>query len=76
MRTSQLRTYLRCEPAAVEYLPHWTQHIRSLALFGVETHGFFSAPSTPRDVIALISFGNGADLETVTVCKATRSSRI
>lgn len=67
MRTFQLRTYhLRTEEAAAEYLPHWIRHIQSLALFGVETHGFFAAPSVPKDVVALISFGEGADPDKVT----------
>ncbi len=67
MRKYQLRTYhLRTEEAAVAYLPHWIQHIKSLKLFGVEAHAFFSAPSSPRDVIALISFDEQADPEGVT----------
>ena len=67
MRQFELRTYHLCaEEAAVAYLPHWIRHIDSLKLFGVETHAFFSAPSAPRDVVAIISFAEDADPEAVT----------
>ena len=67
MRTFELRTYhLRTEEAAATYLPYWKLHIESLRLVGVETHAFFSAPSEPRSVIALISFDEHADPEAVT----------
>ena len=67
MRNCQLRTYrLQTEEAAATYLPRWKLHIESLKLVGVETHAFFSAPSEPRSVIALISFGDQADPEAVT----------
>ena len=67
MRKFQLRTYhLQTEAAASAYLPRWVQHVKSLKLSGVETHAFFSTPSAPRDVIALISFGEHADPEVVT----------
>ena len=67
MRTFQLRTYrLQTEEAAIAYLPHWKLHIESLKLFGVETHAFFSAPSTPRNVVALLSFGEHDEPEEVT----------
>ena len=67
MRTYQLRTYrLRTEEAAAIYLPHWVLHVRSLKLCGVETHAFFSVPSAPRNVVALISFDEHADPEAVT----------
>lgn len=67
MRKYQLRTYrLRTKEAAAVYLPHWVLHTRSLKLFGVETHAFFSVPSAPQTVIALISFDEHADPETVT----------
>lgn len=67
MRTYQLRTYrLKTKEAAKAYLPHWVLHIDSLKLFGVETHAFFSSPSAPQNVVALISFGEGIDLEAVT----------
>ncbi len=66
MRTYQLRTYrLRTEEAAATYLPHWISHVKSLKLFGVETHAFFSVPSVPRNVVALISFGEHADPQVV-----------
>lgn len=67
MRTFQLGTHhLRTDEAAAEYLPHWVKHIESPSLFGVGTHVFFSSTSTPRDVIALISFAEGDDPEAVT----------
>lgn len=67
MRTYQLRTYrLRTEQAAAIYLPHWIAHTKSLKLLGVETHAFFSVPLVPRNVVALISFGENADPESVT----------
>ena len=67
MRKYQLRTYrLKTEEAAAEYLPHWKLHVRSLQLLGVETHAFFSAPSAPKTVVALISFGEHDDPELVT----------
>lgn len=67
MRKFQLRTYrLRTEEAAAAYLPHWVLHVKSLKLFGVETHAFFSAPSAPQNVVALISFGEQTDPEVVT----------
>lgn len=67
MRKFQLRTYrLRTEEATAVYLPHWVLHVKSLKLFGVETHAFFSAPLAPRTVVALISFGEQADPEAVT----------
>ena len=67
MRKFQLRTYhLRTEEAAAAYLPHWVLHVKSMKLFGVETHAFFSAPSAPRTVLALISFGENVDPEVVT----------
>jgi hypothetical protein len=51
MRKYQLRTYrLRTEEAATDYLPHWQAHVKSLMLFSVETHTFFSVPSAPQDV--------------------------
>lgn len=67
MRQYELRTYhLRTEEAAIAYLPHWVRHVKSLKFFGVETHAFFSAPSAPRDVVAIISFAEHADPEAVT----------
>ena len=67
MRMYQLRTYrLRTEEAAAIYLPHWVLHVTSLKLFGVDTHGFFSVPSAPQTVVALISFDEHADHEAVT----------
>lgn len=67
MRKFQIRTYhLRTEEAAAAYLPHWQLHVKSLKLFGVETHAFFSAPAAPQIVVALISFGEHADPEVVT----------
>ena len=67
MRKFELRTYhLRTEEAAINYLPHWVHHIKSLKLFGVETHAFFSAPAAPQDVVAIISFAENADPEAVT----------
>ena len=67
MRQYQLRTYrLKTEEAAVNYLPHWKLHIRSLQLQGVETHAFFSVPSAPENVVALISFDEHVDPEVVT----------
>lgn len=67
MRTFQLRAYrLRSEEAAAAYLPHWELHVESLRLVGVETHAFFSTLSAPRNVVALISFGENADPEVVT----------
>ena len=67
MRKYQLRTYrLRTAEAAAIYLPHWVRHVSSLKIFGVETHAFFSVPSAPQTVVALISFGERADPETVT----------
>ena len=67
MRTFQLRTYcLKTEEATIAYLPHWKLHIESLKFLGVETHAFFSVPSAPRDVVALISFGEQDDPEEVT----------
>ena len=67
MRKFELRTYrLRTEKAAAIYLPHWKLHIESLKRFGVETHAFFSVPSEPRNVVALISFSEQVDPETVT----------
>ena len=67
MRNYQLRTYrLRTEEAAADYLPHWGPHVRSLKLYGVETHAFFSVPSAPQTVIALISFEEHVDPEVIT----------
>ena len=67
MRTYQLRTYrFRTEEAAAIYLPHWVLNVRSLKLYGVETHAFFSVPSAPRNVVALISFDEHADPDAVT----------
>ena len=67
MRKYQLRTYrLRTAEAAAIYLPHWVLHVESLKLFGVETHAFFSVPSAPQTVVALISFDEHADPEAVT----------
>ena len=67
MRKFELRTYhLRTDEAAVTYLPHWKLHIKSLKRFGVETHAFFSSPSAPRDVVALISFAENVNPEIVT----------
>ena len=67
MRMYQLRTYrLRTEQAAAIYLPRWERHVKSLKLFGVETHAFFSVPSAPQTVVALISFDEHADPDTVT----------
>ena len=37
-----------------------------MKLFGVETHAFFSVPSAPQTVVALISFDEHADPEAVT----------
>ena len=66
MRQFQFRTYhLRTEKAATAYMPHWPLHVKSLKLFGVETHAFFRAPSSPRDVVALISYGEHDDTELV-----------
>jgi hypothetical protein len=49
MRNYQLRTYrLRTEKATADYLPHWESHIRSVKLYGVGTHAFFSLPSAPQ----------------------------
>ena len=47
-------------------MPHWPSHIKSPAVFGVQTHGFFSDLSNPRNVVALISFDEHADPEAVT----------
>ncbi len=67
MRQYQLRTYcLKTKEAAADYLPHWELHVRSLKLHGVETHAFFSVPSAPETVIALISFDEHVDPEVVT----------
>ena len=67
MRKYQLRMYrLRTEEAAAIYLPHWVLHVRSLQLFGVETHAFISVPSAPQTLVALISFDEHADPEAVT----------
>ncbi len=67
MRQYELRTYhLRTEDAAAVYLSHWVLHVESLKLFGVETHAYFSVPSTPRNVVALISFAENVDPEVVT----------
>ena len=67
MRQYQLRTYhLGNKEAAAVYLPHWELHVRSLKLHGVETHAFFSVPSAPGDVVALISFDEHVDPEVVT----------
>jgi hypothetical protein len=66
MRKYQLRTYrLRTAAAATDYLPHWQLHVRSLKLYGVETHAFFSVPSAPQTVIALVSFDEHVDPEVV-----------
>ena len=48
------------------YLPDWVRHVRSLKLFGVETHAFFSVPSATQTIVALISFDEHADPEAVT----------
>jgi len=45
---------------------HWESHIRSLKLYGVETHAFFSVPSAPQTVMALVSFEEHVDPEVVT----------
>ena len=67
MRQYQLRTYrLRTKEAAAIYLPHWLLHVRSLKPYGVETHAFFSVPSAPQTVVALISFGEHVHPEVVT----------
>lgn len=66
MRKLQYSAYhLNTEEAATAYMPHWPLHVTSLRLFGVETHAFFTAPSAPRDVIALISFGEHHDPEAI-----------
>ena len=66
MRIYQLCTYhFTTEAAAAEYLPRWELHIASLEMFAIQTHGFFSAPSDPRTVIALISYAGDADPDAI-----------
>ena len=63
----QLRTYRLSTPeAAAAYLPRWERHVHSLKQFGVETHGFFSVPSAPDTVVALVSMDDHLDPEVVT----------
>jgi hypothetical protein len=62
----QLRTYHLASPGAMaDYLPRWQPHIESLRAFGVETHGFFSVPTDPCAVIALVSYADGTDPDAI-----------
>ena len=60
----QLRIYtLRSAHALERYSTvHWARHVRSLALFGVTTHGVWTQRATDgHRLVALISYPDGAD---------------
>lgn len=69
MRTYQLCTYTLSDAAAVaDYLTRWKSHVDSMRVLDIEAHGFFSVPSDPRVVVALIS--HDASLDPVEVIEA------
>lgn len=63
----QLRQYFfKTAEAAQSYIAIWPHHVESLKVFDITTHGFFSADADPLQVIALVSYPDGADPEQVT----------
>ena len=63
----QLRTYsLRTDELAAEYAKIWEPHITSLALHGIKVHFCSRSLSEPNQVVALVSYPDGADIEDMT----------
>ena len=65
----QLRIYtLRSARALERYATvHWARHVLSLASFGVTTHGIWTQRADDdHRLVALISYPDGADPETLT----------
>lgn len=64
MATYHLRRYfLASDEATATYLEIWTAHVASLAALGIATEGFFTVAESPREVVALLRFADGADPE-------------
>ncbi|RNM19618.1 NIPSNAP family containing protein [Dickeya undicola] len=65
MSVFQLRTYtLKTAVAASQYAEIWYHHIESLKLFHIETHGVFRPKENDRQVVALVSYADGVDIQT------------
>lgn len=65
MSVFQLRTYtLKTAAAASQYAEIWYHHIESLKLFHIETHGVFRPQENDRQVVALVSYADGVDIQT------------
>ncbi|ACS83867.1 NIPSNAP family protein [Musicola paradisiaca] len=63
MRVFQLRTYtLKTPEAAAQYAEIWYAHITSLKAFHIQTHGVFQPLAHERQVIALVSYPENADV--------------
>ncbi|MFF0626765.1 SDR family NAD(P)-dependent oxidoreductase [Streptomyces sp. NPDC004296] len=66
MSIYQMRTYhLASESAVPDYLAIWAAHVSSLAEFDVVTHGFSPVPGNSKAVVALVSFQDEVDPDTV-----------
>ncbi len=64
MNIFELRTYtLKTAEAAETYRAIWIRHIESLKAFGIVTHGVFTVPDAPTQVIALVAYPDGTDPE-------------
>jgi len=62
MRTYQLLTYhLRTIEATRNYGAIMAEHIESLRIYGITTHGIFTSPSRYNSVLALVSYPEGTD---------------
>jgi hypothetical protein len=66
----QLRIYTLTDKNTAEhyFTEHWTKHIGSLPKFGVKVKGFWigNTPEIENQVIALVSFPDGANIEEMT----------
>ncbi len=68
MRIYQLRIYhLRTGSATKAYGKIWTEHVKSLLEYGIETHGLFTSPSKHNAIIALVSFPDTAAPHTTAI---------
>ncbi|EFC40421.1 predicted protein [Naegleria gruberi] len=67
-RNYQLRTYtLKTKESALQYRDIWYDHVESLKVVGIQTHGIFIPVDCEEQVIALVSYNTDKTVEEYTL---------